>query len=187
MSREKRLARGGHGPKTPQKGVFCGPGPPLAKPCVSASSPSGAGADPDCRSLRLLCSLRSPRSRHARTFRPCGAQAPRYRDRQSASSTPTRSSLRSLCGPAISRSLWPGRWAACGGLSANASGEYLRRICACIVPSGRRQHRDQKDRARQNDVPISRLRLRVFFEERDPSVVTGRGRGWANTGTPPGA
>ena len=112
-------------PKTPQKGVFCGPGPPLAKPCVSASSPSGAGADPDCRSLRLLCSLRSQRSRHARIFRPCGAQVPRYRDRQSASSTPTRSSLRSLCGPAISRSLWPGRWAACGGLSADTFGEYL--------------------------------------------------------------
>jgi hypothetical protein len=110
----------------------CGP-TPTAEPCGS------------------FCSLRSQRSRHARTFRPCGAQAPHYRSRQSASSTPTRSSLRSLCGPAISRTLWPGRWAACGGLSANIfrrvsfSGEYPRRMSCYVAPPQRRQRPDQKE------------------------------------------
>jgi hypothetical protein len=76
------------------------PDPPLAKPCVSASAP-GYRRDrpPTAEPCVSFCSLRSQRSRHARTFRPCGAQAPHYRSRQSASSTPTRSSLRSLCGP----------------------------------------------------------------------------------------
>jgi len=95
----------GQTPRSPSRACRrrpCGP-TPTAEPCGS------------------FCSLCSQRSRHARTFRPCGAQAPRYRSRQSASSTPTRSSLRSLCGPAISRTLWLGRWAACGGLSANIS------------------------------------------------------------------
>jgi hypothetical protein len=82
------------------------------RPCGPTSTAEPCGS---------FCSLCSQRSRHARTFRPCGAQAPRYRSRQSASSTPTRLRLGHLPDP-LAEPL--GRRATCGGLgglSANIS------------------------------------------------------------------
>jgi len=142
--------------KRPQRAFFVGQTPRSPSRACRRRPRLEPGPTPTADPCGSFCSLRSQRSRHARTFRPCGAQAPRYRDRQSASSTPTRSSLRSLCGPAISRSLWPGRWAACGGLSANTSGEYPSgEYVAGWLPQTRQSHdrkgRGHRDRALYSD------------------------------------
>jgi hypothetical protein len=119
--------------KRAQKRLF-GPDPPLAKPCVSASS---LRADPDCRALRLLLLTvfafagAKPRSRHARSFAPLGRKSPirptlRVRligpasvaSRRVANGLGSRRRRRRHAGgPAISRTLWRA-----------AFGEYLRRV-----------------------------------------------------------
>ena len=122
MSREKRLARGGHGPKMPPTGTFLtqtSHSPSRAcrrRPCGSTPTAKPCGSSAHC----VCISLREGVGRHARCFRPYGTIAPHYRAWQSASSPPTRSSLRSRCAPGHLPD--PLAWAA--GPPAAAFGEY---------------------------------------------------------------